>query len=340
MNRFNRAIAFIAYVALPAPALCKAPPAPPTVLMATMGDSISAALFAGTTLDSSTATITVDEVAASWRGWSYFERKDTLSWSSGKNIASHFMRLRDYLRSAEGLELEVLNTAATGNRAEDLLGQARQVADAMRTGKYSALKYVTLMAGANDVCSSETGEGTPSGVMRDSIKAALAILAAVPQQEPVRVLVSGIPNVPSVSTFRNQGILLGLTCGGLWTRAGICEGMLGWKSEEELAQRIKIVRSRNQVIRQAVVEASAEHPNLKVVYSDRIFNGSYVTSDMAVDCFHPNEKSQRRIAEDLWKDQVWFPPAERAAPVAGTNLQAAGERVGVMLQTISSQQPF
>ncbi|MBI3298468.1 MAG: hypothetical protein HYZ75_09915 [Elusimicrobia bacterium] len=304
--------------------------------MAAMGDSISAALFAGTSLDDSTATVTVDEVTASWRGWSFFERKDTLSWSSGKDINSHYMRLRDYLKSTEGLELEVINTAATGNRAEDLLGQARQVADAMRSGEYRALKYVTLMVGANDVCSGETAEGTPSGVMRGSIKAALAVLAAVPQQEPVRVLVSGIPNVPTVSSFRNEGIMLGLTCGGLWVRAGICDGMLGWSNESELHQRVDIVRGRNDVIKQAVAEAALENPNLKLHYTERIFNQTYVTTDMAVDCFHPNERSQRRIAEELWKEQVWFPPTEEVQTVNGQRLQAAGERVGGMLGSLPS----
>lgn len=339
MNRYRLAPALLAAAALASPGVC-APSTPPKVLMATLGDSISAALFAGTTLDSSTAAVTVEDVTASWRGWSFFERKDTLSWSSGRNISSHFTRLRDYLRSTEGLELEVLNTAATGNRAEDLVGQARQVADAMRTGRYHALKYVTLMVGANDVCSAETGEGTPSGVMRDSIKAALAILAAVPQQEPVRVLVSGIPNVPTVSAFRDQGILLGLTCGGLWVRAGVCAGMLGWRTQDELAEKVRVVRGRNAAIRQAAEQVTAEHPNLKVVYTDRIFHQSYVTTDMAVDCFHPNEGSQRRIAEELWKDQVWFPPSEAAETVTGPRLRAAGERVGGLLEAFSGSPSF
>ncbi|MBI2361862.1 MAG: hypothetical protein HYV15_00545 [Elusimicrobia bacterium] len=157
---------------------CAAEVKPKPYLMASMGDSITAALFGGTALTSSTqAFVTMDDVESAFLGSRLFEKKYTLSWSSGKDIPSHFVQLRDYLKAKEGAGLEVLNTATTGNKAEDLIAQARTVAAAMAGGDYRALKYATILVGANDVCFGGGPTGTPEGVMRDALKAALGLLA-------------------------------------------------------------------------------------------------------------------------------------------------------------------
>ncbi|MBI5597022.1 MAG: hypothetical protein HY928_13095 [Elusimicrobia bacterium] len=306
----------LTFVLLARWAPCAAEVKPKPYLMASMGDSITAALFGGTVLTTSTqAFVTMDDVESAFLGSRLFEKKYTLSWSSGKDIPSHFVQLRDYLKAKEGAELEVLNTATTGNKAEDLIAQARAVSAAMASGNYRGLKYATILIGANDVCFGGGPTGTPDGVMRDSLKAALGLLASIPQDEPVRVFVSAMPNVPALGdpAIRETPFLFDITCGMLWSRLGICQPILAWKNPDEYRARTELLARKNAALRQALVEAAAENPNLRVAYSDSVFLEPLKRGNLAADCFHPNKDTQTRIGVELWKEQPWFPPSGEQA---------------------------
>jgi hypothetical protein len=107
-------------------------------LMFTVGDSISAGFIATTSASSETSS---DSPASSDSGvnssalkspeetpnrsWSavvkgagsLFDHKDSLSWSSGQNIYSHYIYLRDYLKKFQTNELVVQNVARSGGFA-------------------------------------------------------------------------------------------------------------------------------------------------------------------------------------------------------------------------------
>ncbi len=304
-------------------------------LMASMGDSITAALFAGTNHVSLNGDdLTPDDIEQGFMGSRIFEKKYTLSWSSGKDIPSHFMRLREYLKAVEGKDLEVLNTATTGNKAEALVVQARTVADAMKGGKYSALRYVTILIGANDICFGGP-TGTPDGVMRDSLKAALGILAGIPQEEPVKVLVAAIPDVAALGSkdIKDSHFWRDMTCGMLWAKLAICQPIVAWQGPEEYQARRRLIEGKNDAIRRALMEVGAEHANLDIAFSERTFRESYESKDLAADCFHPNQATQTRMAVELWKEQPWFPPAENRALLRNrAGLDSARDAVAVRLE--------
>lgn len=312
---------------------CAAEVKPKPYLMASMGDSITAALFGFTTLVSSQPFVTTEDVEAALLGARIFERRYTLSWSSGRDVPSHFVQLRDYLKKAEGAGLEVLNTSSTGNRTEDLLGQARQVFNAMSTGDYRALKYATILIGANDVCFGGP-TGTPESVMHDSLKGALGLLAAIRQDEPVRVFVSAMPNVPDLGSksVRETPFFYDMTCEMLWTKLGICQNILLWDTPDEYRARTALLAAKNQALRRAVDAAMAEHPNLDVAFSDRVFQEPLRRENLAADCFHPNRETQSRMGAELWKEQPWFPPSgvqalERTRAAVSRARETVEERV-------------
>lgn len=280
---------------------------PVPYLMAALGDSITAALFAGTSLGDAQVGITLEEVEASHRGARLFERKDTLSWASGREIDSYYMRLKAVIEREPGRGLAVRNYAATGNRAADLVAQASAAAADAASGEFLGVKLVTLLIGANDACAGGL-EGTPNESMRASLLAAFAILAGIRQEEPVRVLVSAMPNVPSVAKpeIRDRTFLGSVTCGELWRKTGICDGMLVWSTEAEYRARAAAVAAKNALLRRTAEEARALFPSLSVAFSDRFSAQEYRAADMAFDCFHPNRASQERIAAELWRDQPWF----------------------------------
>src|SRR4051812_12007207 len=77
-------------------------PANRHVLMGVMGDSLSAATFANTH---------ITPAGAGFKQWPQIpgvvQNKATLSWASGEEIASHYIRLKEWLRD-RGTELSVV----------------------------------------------------------------------------------------------------------------------------------------------------------------------------------------------------------------------------------------
>jgi lysophospholipase L1-like esterase len=282
------------------------------IMMGVMGDSISAGTLADFPIppESSNAQTTFSTSSADLQERLIFENKLTLSWASGVSIRSHYMRLREYLRrKGERRAFYVDNVSYPGRMSEAMPNQAQQLVQDFYKGHYSTLKYVTLLIGSNDACHSVTPWGVPAQEIHDNVIKALGILSQIKQDEPIRVLIVGIPRIPDLgeASLKNSKSIFGLTCNTIRSQIlSECDFLLNWKTEAEYDHDMMIVESDNRALRATAQEANQKFPNIQAVYSDRLYNLNIPRSILAADCFHPNAYGQQELADEVWLDQPWF----------------------------------
>jgi lysophospholipase L1-like esterase len=281
--------------------------------MGVMGDSLTAAALADLPIPNA-GPAAEDRI----RAWAVqgndsriiFENKSTFSWATGHRISSHYLRLQNWLhRNGDKRRLDALNVAYPGNTSYALAGQVKQIVQAMASGKYDALKYTTILIGANDACSTATPTGTPTEILRANVFATLQQLAGIRQDEPTRVMVVGIPRIPNLATpeFRKASTIFGLSCETVRNKIlRECDSLLSWTTPEEYSEKMQIVDDVNRTLRQVVEEANATFPNLQVIYSNRLYDLAIPVSVLAIDCFHPNPYGQSALSDQVWMDQPWF----------------------------------
>ena len=108
------------------------------------------------------------------------------SWSTGSTsydgIASHYERIRQ------------LNPAIAGRGYNDAVSGAKMAAATQAAQAVSqGARYVTILLGANDLCTSSPSTMTPTETFRAQFSQAMATLMA--QDQDPYVLVSSIPNI-------------------------------------------------------------------------------------------------------------------------------------------------
>ncbi len=281
-----------------------------TYLMGVMGDSLSAATFADTSVD-------IPGIQGLFRGSLenkpvqaefLVTNKKNFSWSSGEKIHSHYLYLKDWMEM-RGELLSVANVSFPGDKAKHLKRQAEQISEEVRTQKYLSLKYVTFMIGANDACAEDSPVGTPNEKMAEQLKSAFGVLAQIYQEERIKVLVSVIPKIPElgrkdVMETRTLGFL---TCEQMRNEImKYCNSITVWHSQEEYEKHLQVVIEKNLLIEKVVQEMSAEYPQLDLHLSHRFYEADIHPEELAADCFHPNQNGQERISNELWLDQPWF----------------------------------
>lgn len=284
------------------------------LLMGVLGDSISAATLADVPIPSE-AELPPEELVRRWaadglKPQFIIENKSALSWASGNRISSHYILLRNYLvRAGEKRKLEVLNVAFPGDETSDLPGQARKLLDAWKSGRYDAVKYITILIGSNDACNEDFDGGVPLERMQAHLMTTFKILSEIRQEEPVRIMLVGIPRIPNLATreFREASTLFGLKCETVRNKIlGFCDPLLLWESDEEYGRHMQTVEDRNRLLRIVAKEVNSIHPNLDVLYSNRLYNLAIPIGVLAADCFHPGRVGQNAISREIWKDQIWF----------------------------------
>lgn len=259
-------VALLASLVLVAPAAEAATPALPTV-MASTGDSITrgydATLFGCFLADCT-----------------------QYSWSTGTStsVNSQLRRIR-----AAGGNPTAYNDAKTGAKMTALDGQ-------IVTAAGQGAQYVTVLMGANDLCTSTIAGMTPTTTFQSQFQQALADYFA--RQPNGSVFVSSIPNLYQLWSLLHTNSSAATT----WRTFGICQSMLSASNTE--AQRQQVV-AQEQADNKALATVCALYANCKW---DNLatYNTAFVTSDVStVDYFHPSVSGQNKLGGITWGASYW-----------------------------------
>jgi lysophospholipase L1-like esterase len=212
------------------------------------------------------------------------------AWGTGTStsVDSHYERL---VRLSPGIRGRVWNDAATGAKMAQLAGQLATVAG-------RDVDYVTVLMGANDVCTSSPSTMTPVTTFTDSFRGALRTFTSGDPQ--AQVFVSSIPNIYQLWS------LLRSRASGTWRTFGICQSMLSSANTEATRQLVlQRVRDLNGALATVCAEfAQCRWDGLAT------FNTPFTTADVStVDYFHPSLAGQAKLATTTWAQavRIWQP---------------------------------
>lgn len=205
------------------------------------------------------------------------------SWSTGggqyDGITSHYERLLQLQPAIAGRNY---NDSQSGAKAADLPGQA---AAAVSQGA----EYVTILMGANDLCTSSAATMTSEADFRASVTQALDTLASRP-----KVFVSSIPNIYQLwKVLRNND-----AAQFVWSVAKICQSML---APTNTPQDRRQVVDRENAFNAIIADVCASHANCRSD-GNAVYNYQFSASDVSrLDYFHPSLQGQANLAEITWK---------------------------------------
>jgi lysophospholipase L1-like esterase len=158
-------------------------------------------------------------------------------------------------------------------------------------------EYVTILMGANDVCTGSISTMTTVADFRAQFTATMNVLAnGLPAGSTV--FVSSIPNVYQLwALFRSDP-----AAQLVWALAGICQSMLSPANTEQDRQTV-LARERafNQVLADVCsLYVMCRFDNLAV------FNTHFTASQVSrLDYFHPSLSGQATLASITWASSWW-----------------------------------
>jgi lysophospholipase L1-like esterase len=213
------------------------------------------------------------------------------SWSTGNagwdGISSHYERIRQANPTITGRNY---NDAVSGARMSDATGQAARAVG-------QAADYVTILMGANDLCTPTVESMTPVDTFRSQFQQALAALdSGLPRRS--HVFVSSIPDVYQLWEIYHTSA----TAQFVWDVADICQSLLSPNRTD--AQR-KHVRERNVAFNTVLQQECAKYSRCK--FDDNaVFCYQFSRSDVTtLDYFHPSLTGQSRLAALTWTRSWW-----------------------------------
>ena len=213
------------------------------------------------------------------------------SWSTGggalDGIRSHYERIRAVQPAISGRNH---NDARAGAKMRDAPGQA-QVA----VGQ--GARYVTILMGANDVCTGSISTMTSVADFRAQFTATMNVLAnGLPASSTV--FVSSIPNVYQLwALFRNDA-----AAQLVWALAGICQSMLSPANSEQDRQT---VLAREQAFNQVLAEVCSRYSRCRFD-GGAVFAYAFTSGQVSrLDYFHPSLSGQAALASITWASSWW-----------------------------------
>src|SRR5918996_1916248 len=212
------------------------------------------------------------------------------SWSTGSTgydgITSHYERIRQ------------LNPAITGHAYNDAVSGAKMAAAPTQAGQAvsQGARYVTILLGANDLCTSSPSTMTSTATFRSQFSQAMATLMA--QDRKPYVFVSSIPNLYQLWQVLHTHSLARWA----WANFHICPSMLGGTPTETQRQ---LVVDRERAFNRILADVCAQYLRCRwdggAVYNYR-FSASQVST---LDFFHPSLSGQAALARVTWAASWW-----------------------------------
>jgi lysophospholipase L1-like esterase len=213
------------------------------------------------------------------------------SWSTGSaswdGISSHYERIR------------ALNGTISGHAYNDSASGARMNAAPAQASKAVAqgAQYVTILMGANDVCTSSPSTMTSVSTFRQQYQNALATLdAGLPGR--ARIFVASIPDIYQLWQIYHTD----LAAQFVWDVANICQSMLAPNRTE--AER-QAVRQRNIDFNTVLQQECAKYSRCRFD-GNAVFNYQFSRSQVSrLDYFHPSLSGQATLASVTWGRSWW-----------------------------------
>jgi lysophospholipase L1-like esterase len=213
------------------------------------------------------------------------------SWSTGggpfDGITSHYERI---LKLKPGIYRHNYNDAKAGAKMRDALSQAQAAVS-------QHARYVTVLMGANDLCTSSRATMTSVSDFKARFAATMATLAS---GLPVgsHVFVSSIPNI-----YRLWYILHGnLVARLVWAGAHICQSML---SENNTETDRQAVLARERAFNTVLHDVCATYAICRFD-GYAVFNYQFTASQVSkLDYFHPSLAGQAALASVTWAKSWW-----------------------------------
>ncbi len=242
------------------------------------------------------------------------------SWSTGSSSAvnSHYRRI---LAANSAIAGRNFNDAKTGARMNALAGQVTTVVS-------QGVEYVTVLMGANDVCTSSVSTMTPTATLEAQLQGALQSLSSgLPN---ARIFVVSIPNVYRLWQILHTNFGAVLT----WTFGGICQSLLA----NPLSNASADVARRQQVYNRNVADnAAIEGVCAKFIHcrfdDNAAFNLQFVPSDVSTrDYFHPSISGQAKAAAATWAATFDF--SDQTAPTSSATTSPSAGGTDVTLSAI------
>jgi GDSL-like Lipase/Acylhydrolase len=212
------------------------------------------------------------------------------SWSTGSTsydgIASHYERIKQF------------NSAITGHAYNDAVTGAKMAAAPTQAGQAvgQGARYVTILLGANDLCTSSPSTMTSTTTFRSQFQQAMDILLAPGQDR--HVFVSSIPNIYQLWEVLHGNSLARWA----WANFHICQSMLGATRTE--AER-QLVVDRERAFNRILADVCGQYIRCRwdggAVYNYQ-FSASQVS---AMDFFHPSLSGQAALARVTWGASWW-----------------------------------
>lgn len=210
------------------------------------------------------------------------------SWSTGAHaaVASHYQRI---LAANPSIEGRAFNFARTGARMADLDRQVKLAAD-------QQVEYLTVLMGANDLCTRTIADMTPTETFKAQFHQALTDFFAMDAN--AYVFVASIPDIYQLWLVLHENPVARF----VWRTFGICPSMLSAQNTEE---------DRQRVVTQEVAD-NAALAEVCAAFANCLWDG-YVTYDFGfpaadvsiIDYFHPNFNGQNDLAEVTWAAGFW-----------------------------------
>lgn len=220
------------------------------------------------------------------------------SWSTGASttVNSHYTRL---LARGAAISGKNHNDAVSGARMADLNGQ-------MTVVNTQGVGYVTVLVGANDVCTSSESMMTSVPAFATQFRTAMTTLSTGSPNALVYVV--SIPDVYNLwSVLKGSG-----SARFIWAIFRICQSMLArpLSTAQADVERRARVRERNIGFNTQLKTICEQEFAARCRYDQNAaFNTKFTAADVSTrDYFHPSVAGQTKLAAVSWAAGYWGGP--------------------------------
>jgi lysophospholipase L1-like esterase len=217
------------------------------------------------------------------------------SWSTGTDtrVNSHYLRLLALTPRISGKNY---NDAKSGARMSDL---ARQMGLAVS----QRAEYVTVLMGANDLCTPSEAEMTSVATYQGGFESAMDTLTT--KLPRVHVFVASIPNVYRLWEILKDNVFARTA----WDLLDVCQSMLAdpLSTDQADLDRRERVRQREIDYNAALEEVCAHYTQCRYD-GGAAFDADFTAADVVIwDYFHPSIAGQAKLAAGTWTLSYWGP---------------------------------